>query len=105
MSSASFKSPQQQVADAKKKGIQLLEEDEDTTPMWKEMPVLFAGIGAASAVLIFQAINYRRYKRNKMPTSIFMQQTRVYAQGTMVALLMFAAGYNIFNTMWNKKKE
>ena len=40
---ATFRSPQEQIADAKKRGLQLGDEDEDTKPMYKEMPVLYAG--------------------------------------------------------------
>ena len=43
MSSEAFKSPVQQVSDAKKKGVLLMDEEEDNKPMWKEMPVLYAG--------------------------------------------------------------
>ena len=57
------------------------------------------------AILAFQAINYRRYKKNKMPTSIFVQQTRVYAQGALVALLFVGAVYNVYNHLMKKKSK
>ena len=58
----------------------------------------------AVGVLAFQGINYRRYRKNKMPPSIFVQQTRVYAQGALVALLFVGIAYNGYKAFVSKKK-
>ena len=56
-------------------------------------------------MLLLQMVNYRRFKKQKMPTSIFLQQTRIYAQGIAVGALMLGAGMSIYQGIQRRKEK
>ncbi|CRL06692.1 CLUMA_CG019626, isoform A [Clunio marinus] len=61
----------------------------------KESPFMIAGLGGLVVALGIAAYKFRH--RGSMPTSVFLMQTRVAAQGTVVSALTIGVAYHMFN--------
>jgi hypothetical protein len=58
---------------------------------------LFLGLAGLVAALGYSAYKYRDVRRGGMSTSVFLMQTRVLAQGTVVSCLTVGLAVQMFN--------
>ncbi|CAH1241866.1 Hypp6438 [Branchiostoma lanceolatum] len=63
------------------------------------------GLAGTVAAVMYGAVNYRKYRRAGMSTSVFLMQFRVIAQSMVVGCMTLGVGYTLVSDYVLKHRQ
>ncbi|XP_078661333.1 uncharacterized protein LOC144905508 isoform X2 [Branchiostoma floridae x Branchiostoma belcheri] len=68
-------------------------------------PMVPIGLAGTLAAVMYGAVNYRKYRRAGMSTSVFLMQFRVIAQSMVVGCMTLGVGYTLVSDYVLKHRQ
>ncbi|XP_066299628.1 HIG1 domain family member 1A, mitochondrial-like isoform X2 [Branchiostoma lanceolatum] len=83
-------------------------EYESRSKLWEKSmkePMVPIGLAGTVAAVMYGAVNYRKYRRAGMSTSVFLMQFRVIAQSMVVGCMTLGVGYTLVSDYVLKHRQ
>ncbi|XP_078580342.1 HIG1 domain family member 1A, mitochondrial-like isoform X1 [Branchiostoma floridae x Branchiostoma japonicum] len=81
---------------------------EHRSKLWEKSmkePMVPIGLAGTVAAVMYGAVNYRKYRRAGMSTSVFLMQFRVIAQSMVVGCMTLGVGYTLVSDYILKHRQ